>query len=72
MLLTLSKLSIVGLLGTFIFAAIISFTSSKKLREVLVPAVAGVGFCWIYSYFIQFPNSISNLTDIPELNKEIV
>ena len=67
MLLTLSKLSIVSLLGTFIFAAIISFTSSKKLREVLVPAVAGVGFCWIYSYFIQFPNSISNLTDIPEL-----
>ena len=67
MLLTLSKLSIVSLLGTFIFAAIISFTSSKKLKEVLVPAVAGVGFCWIYSYFIQFPNSISNLTDIPEL-----
>ena len=67
MLLTLSKLSIVSLLGTFIFAAIISFTSSKTLKEVLVPAVAGVGFCWIYSYFIQFPNSISNLTDIPEL-----
>ena len=67
MLLTLSKLSIVSLLGTFIFAAIISFTSSKKLKEVLVPAVAGIGFCWIYSYFIQFPNSISNLTDIPEL-----
>ena len=67
MLLTLSKLSIVSLLGPFIFAAIISFTSSKTLKEVLVPAVAGVGFCWIYSYFIQFPNSISNLTDIPEL-----
>ena len=67
MLLTLSKLSIISLLGTFIFAAIISFTSSKTLKEVLVPAVAGVGFCWIYSYFIQFPNSISNLTDIPEL-----
>ena len=67
MLLTLSKLSIVSLLGTFIFAAIISFTSSKTLKEVLVPAVAGIGFCWIYSYFIQFPNSISNLTDIPEL-----
>ena len=67
MLLTLSKLSIFSLLGTFIFAAIISFTSSKTLKEVLVPAVAGVGFCWIYSYFIQFPNSISNLTDIPEL-----
>ena len=67
MLLTISKLSIVSLLGTFIFAAIISFTSSKTLKEVLVPAVAGVGFCWIYSYFIQFPNSISNLTDIPEL-----
>ena len=67
MLLTLSKLSIVSLLGTFIFAAIISFTSSKRLKEVLGPAIAGVGFCWIYSYFIQFPNSISNLTDIPEL-----
>ena len=67
MLLTLSKLSIVSLLGTFIFAAIISFTSSKTLKEVLAPGVAGVGFCWIYSYFIQFPNSISNLTDIPEL-----
>ena len=67
MLLTLSKLSIISLLGTFIFAAIISFTSSKTLKEVLVPAVAGVGFCWIYSYFIQFPISISNLTDIPEL-----
>ena len=67
MLLTLSKLSIVSLLGTFIFAAIISFTSSKTLKEVLVPAVAGVGFCWIYSYFIQYPISISNLTDIPEL-----
>ena len=67
MLLTLAKLSIVSLLGTFIFAAIISFTSSKKLKEVLGPAIAGVGFCWIYSYFIQFPNSISNLTDIPEL-----
>ncbi len=67
MLLTLSKLSIISLLGTFIFAAIISYTSSKTLKEVLVPAVAGVGFCWIYSYFIQFPNSISNLTDIPEL-----
>ena len=67
MLLTLAKLSIVSLLGTFIFAAIISFTSSKKLKEVLGPAIAGVGFCWIYSYFIQFPNSISNLTDLPEL-----
>ena len=67
MLFTLAKLSIVSLLGTFIFATIISLTSSKRLKEVLVPAIAGVGFCWIYSYFIQFPNSISNLTDIPEL-----
>ena len=67
MLFTLAKLTIVSLLGTFIFATIISFTSSKRLKEVLGPAIAGVGFCWIYSYFIQFPNSISNLTDIPEL-----